>query len=88
MLVNLCTVHTAPKGGGRKSKFQNAVFGLISSYLMLAIMFEPKNVDTRTVRAENLIMSRGGFLLDFYKTENLPCKMPFFTNFDYKYCMI
>ena len=70
-------MHTAPKGG-QKSKIQNAIFGLIPSHLMLTIMFEPKNMDTSTFRAQNLTMSMGGFPLDVYKTENLLCKMPFF----------
>ena len=58
-------VHTAPKGG-QKSKIQNAVFDLIPSYLMLTIMFEPKNMDTSFFRAQNLTMSRGGFHPDVY----------------------
>ena len=55
--------HTAPRGVQR-SKFENADFGLKPSYLMLTIMFEPKNIDTSTFRSENLTMSNGGFHLD------------------------
>ena len=60
---NVALVHTAPRGG-QKSKFENSIFGLKPSYLMLTIMFEPKNIDTSTFRAQNLTMSNGGFHLD------------------------
>ena len=45
--------HTAPRGV-QKSKFGNAVFGLKPSYLMLTIMFEPKNMDASTLRSQKL----------------------------------
>ena len=44
--------HTAPRGV-QKSKFEYAVFGLKPSYLMLTIMFEPKNMDASTLGLKN-----------------------------------
>ena len=44
---------------------------------MLTIMFEPKNIDTSTFRAQNFTMSNGGFHLDVYKKGNLLCKTTF-----------
>ena len=64
----------------QKSKFKNAVFGLIPSYLILTTMFEPKNVDTSTFRPQKLTMSKRGFHLDVWNMANLLCKMEVLRN--------
>ena len=73
--VNNITAHCFK--GMQKSKFKNAVFGLKPSYLILTTMFEPKNLNTSTFRAQKLSMSEGTFLLDVWNTANLLSKMPF-----------
>ena len=56
-------LHTAPRGV-QKSKFKNVVFGLKPFSFILTTMFEPKNLNTSTLRAQKLSMSKGTFLLD------------------------
>ena len=53
-----CTLLQRGRGGGQKSKFENAVFGLKPSYLMLTI---------------TLTLCKGGFQLDLNSNE-IYCK--------------
>ena len=69
-------LHTAPRGV-QKSKFKNAVFGLKPFSFILRTMFEPKNLNTSTFRAQKLTMSKGTFLLDIWNTAILLSKMMF-----------
>ena len=66
--------------GVQKSKFKNVVFGLKPFSFILTTMFEPKNLNTSTFRAQKLSMSKGMFLLDVWNTAILLSKIMFLHN--------
>ena len=63
--------------GLQKSDFKNVVYGLKPFSFILTTMFEPKNLNTSTLRTQKLSMSKGTFLLDIWNIAILLSKMMF-----------